>query len=181
MESAVPSSPSVGDRYIVNGIEGGLWVDQKGKIAQCTDTTGVIWTFLDTVTDDIVYVTNQSYRYINTESGWFKPIYATPLQIELDVFKNSTFAGSDSDLSTTIKEALLTEFSSRFGSNVTIYRSEITDTLMDIDGVEHCRVVQPESSIFFTFDIDDFTETQLLEYSPEYIYFTDDDIIVRIL
>jgi len=180
-QTSVPTSPSVGDRYIVNGLEGGSWEGHTGEIAQCTDATAGTWAFYDTVTDDIVYVSNQSSIYINTETGWFKPIYTNPLEIEVDVFKTEDYTGSDSDLATTVKTTLLSTFSSRFGSNVTIYRSEITDTLMGIVGVEHCRVVKPESSIYFDFDIDTFTEDELLEYSPDYIFFTEDEITVRVL
>jgi hypothetical protein len=46
--------------------------------------------------------------------------------------------------------------------------------------VEHCRLIKPGSNIFFNFDLINLTQEQLLEYGPEYVYFTEDDIEVKI-
>ena len=76
-----------------------------------------------------------------------------------------------------IKSALLSEFSSRFGPNVSIYRSEIITVVQNVTGVSHCRLLEPQSNIFFDdVEIDDFTQQELMEYAPEYIYFTEDEI-----
>ena len=83
-------------------------------------------------------------------------------------------------LTQAIREALVEAFTERFGINAEIFRSEIVDIVQGVDGVDHCRLLTPQSSIFFNFDIDDFTQTQLLEYAPEYVYFTEDDIAIRI-
>ena len=67
------------------------------------------------------------------------------------------------------------------GQNIQLYRSEIIDVVQETSGVVHCRLVNPKSSIFFNFDVDNLTETELLEYGPEYVYFTEDTITVRVL
>jgi len=184
-QSSVPLTPSVGDRYIINGYEsnytGSLWEGHKDEIAQCTDSTSITWTFSSASTDDMVSVTSQRQKYIYTETGWVVPNYQIPLQITMDVFKSSTATASNLELSNTIKSALVTEFTSRFGSNTYLYRSEIVDIVQGTIGVDHCRLIEPESSIFFNFDLRDMTEQQLLEYGPDYIYFTTDDIEVRVL
>lgn len=176
-----PSSPSSGDRYIVGGGSGDVWQGYDNYIAIYTgDATSGVWTFVEPKTDELVYITNKGYKYIYSESGWVLPNYEIPLQISLDVFKEDTYTSSLGALNQKIKDALITAFSDRFGINIDIYRSEIIDVVQGVDGVEHCRLIEPESSIFFNFDIDNFTQTELLQYAPEYIYFTEDDIAIRI-
>jgi len=178
----VPVAPSRGDRYIVSGLEGGAWEGQQNNIAECTDATAVTWIFIEPVTDDIVYVTNKGLKYIYTgRGGWVAPIYEIPLQIEMEVHRDPLYPDSAVKLSNDIKDALLEEFSERFGVNATIYRSEIIDVVQEVEGVDHVHLLKPESNIFFEFDpYKDFTQQELLEYGPEYIFFTEDDISIAI-
>ena len=177
--SIPPTSGNQGDRYIVlNGT--GTWLGQDNNIASLSDATAMIWVFTEPTTEDISYVVNKGENYLFSESGWLLPEYNIPLQIELDVFKESTYSGSTGDLAQEIRTTLVETFEGRFGINADLYRSEIIDTVHNVDGVEHCRLIKPESSIFFNFDINDFSQEQLLEYGPEYIYFTSDDITIRI-
>ncbi|MFW9871851.1 MAG: DUF2793 domain-containing protein [Candidatus Thorarchaeota archaeon] len=174
-----PTSGTVGDRYIVlNGT--GDWEGYDDYVAVLSDSTALTWSFVAPKSDQIVYVTNKAYKYLYSETGWVIPNYEIPLQISLDVFVSSTYSGTLGDLTQAIRNALLEEFDDRFGINVDIYRSEIIDVVQEVDGVEHCRLIKPESSVFFNFDIDDFTQTELLQYSPEYVYFTEDSISIRI-
>jgi len=162
----------------LNGV--GDWLGQDDNIATCSDATAVTWVFTTPKTEQMTFVVSETLKYLYCESGWVNPSYAIPLQIELDVFKTSTYTGSTTELTDAIREALVTIFSSRFGININLYRSEIIDVVQEVDGVEHCRLIQPQSSIFFDFDINDFTQEQLLSYGPEYVYFEEDDISVRI-
>jgi len=180
-QTSVPTNPNVGERWIVNGNEGGAWTGKKDKIAQCTDATNITWVFAEPVTDGIVYVASKQLKYIYSESGWVVPTYEIPLQISLEVFKENTSTQSDLELSLTIKENILDVYSSRFGSNISVYRSEIIDIVQSTDGVDHCRLITPESNIFFDYELSYLTQQELLEYSPHYIYFTEDDITIRIL
>lgn len=173
-----PALASVGDRFIVlNGT--GAWQGYDDYIATLsTDSTS--WVFTEPKTDEMVYVTDESLKYLYGENGWVVPSYDIPLEISLDVFRQDTYSGSIGDLTQAIREALVNAFSSRFGLEANIYRSEIIDVVQEVDGVDHCRLLKPESSIFFNFDIDNFTQTELLQYGPEYVYFTEDDITIRI-
>lgn len=174
-----PDFPSLGDRYIVS--EGSdAWIGHNNNIAQCTDATAVTWTFSTPHVDDIIYITSKAKKYIFSDMGWVDPEYTIPLQLEIEIFKTSTFTGSVSDLTASVKTAILAAFSSRFGIGITLYRSEIIDVIQGVTGVGYCRLVQPASSIYFDYDIDNFTQTDLLEYGPEYVYFTEDDITIRI-
>ncbi len=172
-----PSPGVVGDIYIV-GKGTGLWENYNKYFATCTGVD--TWSFVEPNPDQMVLVQSDNKKYIYSESGWVIPEYEIPLVIEVDVFKNSSYSGSLGDLTSAVRNAIYSEFSSRFGININIFRSEIIDVVQEVDGVERCRVVKPESSIFFDYDIDNFTQTQLLEFSPEYIYFTLSNISVRV-
>jgi len=176
-----PVSPSFDDRYIVDPHQtSGEWIGHENEIAYCTDATSVTWAYIEPVADDIVYVGN--IKYIFAGIGWIPiPDYQMPLEIEIEVFKDESYSGTYNDLSNAIRDTIIEEFSDRFGPNAEIYRSEINETVQNVDGVDHCRIVKPESSIFYTFRLDELTETELLEYGPEYVYFTEDSITIRIL
>ncbi|MCK5601516.1 DUF2793 domain-containing protein [Candidatus Pacearchaeota archaeon] len=179
--TSVPTSPALNDDYIVTGYEGGEWATHRDDIAVCIDATAVTWSYITPTSDDMVYVVNKDQLYIYTDKGWVVPIYDIPLQIELEVFKTRDVTVQDSYIESEIKSTLLTAFEGRFGGNMELYKSEIIDIVQNIEGVGHCRVVKPESNIFFNFDLKDFTQQELLDYTPEYIYFTEDNIIIRLL
>jgi hypothetical protein len=180
--SCVPPTPiTVGERYLVtNGT--GAWLGQDNKIAtSSTDGTSYTWVFTEAKTDQMMSVIDEGVKYLYSESGWVIPAYTIPLQISLDVFVSDTYTGTLGDLTQLIRETIVNAFSNRFGIEASIYRSEIIDVVQGVDGVSHCRLIEPESSIFFNFNVDEFTQEQLLRYSPEYIYFTEDDIAIRTL
>jgi hypothetical protein len=182
----VPYNPVemwIGDRYIVTGAEGGAWTGKNGTIAECISMDNDIpaWSFQTCYTDDIVYVYNKEKKYIFSEGSWILMSYQIPLQISLEVFRAANYYGSDTDLSNSIKTALVTAFTPRFGSNIEVYRSEIISIVQSITGVNHCRLISPASNIFFNFNIDNFTQDELLNYSPEYVFFTSDDISIRLI
>ena len=200
-----PVSPSVDDRYIVGTGSAGDWADHDGDIATwtkqvdsittdstsfdgtsiihvevTTDTTSYLWIYTEPKSDQMVYVEDEDYKYIYSDLGWVKPLYMIPLQISLDIFREETYTSSLGSLTQAIREALVAAFEDRFGINAEIYRSEIIDVVQEVEGVDHCSLLGPVSNIFFNFDINNFTQTQLLEYAPEYLYFTVDDIAIRI-
>lgn len=174
-----PTYGDVGDRYIVcNG--SGAWANQQDNIATLSDATAMTWVFTEPKTEEMVYVTNKGVKYLYSESGWMVPSYNIPLEIDLDIFTTSSYSGTLGELTQTIRETLVESFEDRFGINAEIYRSEIIDVVQGIAGVEHCRLIKPETSIFFNFDVDNFTQEELLQYGPEYVYFTEDSITIRI-
>ena len=139
----------------------------------------VFWK-IHTVTDDIIYVTNKEKKYIYNGNKWVSMEYQIPLELELEVFKASNYYGSDVELINLIKDSLITKFSTRFGPNITLYQSEIIETVQGISGVRNCNLIKPESNIFFNYELSTLTESELLEYSPEYIYFNENSISIRV-
>ena len=179
---------TAGQRYIVlNGR--GEFEGHDNDIAECTrtvydstagDSTSITWVYTTPNTDDMVYVDLKGFKYIYGAGGWILPNYLIPLQLELDVFQTKEYTGSITTLANTVRETLVNAFSDRFGIEINLYRSEIIDVVQEIDGVDHCRLIRPASNIFFNFDLIDLTQDQLLEYGPEYVYFTEDDIELKI-
>ena len=176
----LPTTPSVGDRYVFapctrNDLN-------QDNIIRCTDATNVTFLYEEASIDTIVYVENKGENYIYSENGWIPlPVYNIPLNIEIEVFRDITFSGTLASLQDTVRTTIIDSFSDRFGTASEIYRSEIIDVVQEIDGISHCRLRKPETSIFFNFDLTDLTEEQLLRYGPEYIYFTEDSITVKVV
>lgn len=176
----LPTSCSEDDRFIFSPCTGND--TYQDNIIRCTDATALTFTYEEAVADSIVYVTNENENYIYSERGWIPlPYYTIPLEIEVEVFRSSTFSGTTTTLTNTVRETIYEAFKDRFGTNAELYRSEIIDVVQDIDGVSHCRLRKPETSIFFNFNLDNLTQDQLLKYGPEYIYFSEDSITVRII
>jgi len=177
--SVPPISGSSGDRYIVlNGK--GSFAGQDNNIAVLADATALTFTFITPKSDNMVFVTNKNRKYIFSVFGWVDPSYDIPLILEIDVFKSSTYSATNGNLRDSVVTAISTEFTSRFGINKNIYRSEIIDVVQGLEGVDHVVLRQPQSSIFFNFDINDFTQETLLRYGPEYVYFDEDNMIIRV-
>ncbi len=179
--TTIPTSPELADRYIVSGNEGGTWTGHRDEIALCTDATSVTWTFIQPNTNDIVLIEDENKNYVYTPYGWKEPIYEIPLKIRLEVFKDSLSTITEAALMDSIKEEIVSVFEDRFGPNITIHRSEIIDVVQTMEGVSHCQLIEPASSIFYDFNISEFTQQELLEYGPDWIYFTEDDITIIIL
>ena len=176
----LPTMCAVGDRYIYAPTSRN---DQyQDNIIRCTDATAMTFVYEEPVADSIAYITNKGENYIYSEGGWIPlPVYSVPLDVEVEVFRSQAYSGTLTALQNTVRETLIEAFEDRFGTAAEIYRSEIIDVVQNIDGVSHCRLRKPETSIFFNFELKELTEEQLLRYGPEYVYFTEDTISVRVV
>jgi len=178
---SLPGSGSTGDRYLIGHPETGIEASHKDEIAVLNDSTAVTWIYSQPTTNDVIYVDSKDKKYFYSSTGWIYPQYEIPLKIEVEIIKTNDSSISEADIMRDVKDALLEAFDDRFGPNITLYRSEIIEIVQGVDGVLNCRLIKPETSIFFDFDIDDFTQEQLLQFAPEYIYFTESDITVRVI
>jgi len=170
-----------GDRYIVTGFEEGDWAGHKDDIALCIDATSQSWTFIEPKTDDTLIVTDKDARYIYSPKGWVVPDYELPFIIEIEVFRDPLVQTvTENELVDAVKTAIYDGFYASFGPNTAFYRSEIIKVVQSVEGVNHCRLIRPATNIFFKFELDEFTQDELLEYTPEYIHFNRDDIICKI-
>jgi hypothetical protein len=178
-----PPTAAIGDRYILVGADCAN-DPLTGTIIQCIDSSAypVLYLFDEPTADAIAYVRNLGKNYIYSDNGWIElPRYTIPLELDIEVFRDLSYSGTVSALINSVRDTVYEAFKDRFGSNATIYRSELINTVQQIDGVSHCRLKKPETSIFFNFELLDLTEDQLLEYGPEYVFFTKDSINVRVV
>lgn len=178
-----PMEGSIGDRYLVanDPVPGSDWDGYANKFATIVDDMTMTWSYVDPSSNDIVYIINQNKKYIFTGSKWVAPLYQIPLTIEAEIFKSTSYSGSDAEITNTVKDVIYAVFSEFFGANVPLYRSELISVIQSIDGVSYCNLLKPDSDIFFNFDLDNFTQDELLVYGPEYLYFTTDNISVRVI
>lgn len=178
--STLPVGCVVDSRYIYAPLSGDD--PYQDNIIRCTDSTAGTFLFEQTVADSIVYVENLGENYIYSERGWILlPEYNMPIEIEVEVWRSTSFSGTVVSLINTVRETLYEAFKDRFGTNAEIYRSEIIDVVQNVDGVSHCRLRKPETSIFFNYELKNLTQSQLLAYGPEYVYLTEASISVRVI
>ena len=192
-QTTIPGSPSGGDRYIVNGRESTPWFagtvnyDIKDRIVEwSSDATS--WVLIEPRLSDVASIADETNvngdveHFIFSEYGWI-PVtrrYEIPFNVTVEVYKEKDYPGTDSQLVDDLKTTIYEAFESQFGPNINIHRSEIVDVVHNVEGVDYCRVIRPESSIFYDFKLTDFTQDALLKYAPEYVFFTRDSINVRI-
>lgn len=165
------------DRYII--VDLGV---RQDNIVNVIDSTGPILVYEQPVGDAIVYVENEAEKYIYSERGWIPiPDYTIPLKLDIEVVRETTFSGTLSGLIDEVRQTVYNAFKGIFGTNAVLWRSEIIDVVQNVDGVRNCRLIEPETSIFYNFELKNLTEEQLLRYGPEYVFFRESDITVRVV
>jgi len=177
--------PQINERYIINGTEFPEWQDKIGYIATCIsiDTTSgeIDWTYVKPEMDDFIYARNTNKKYLYTSCDWIEPIYEIPLKIDLDVRMKENYTIDMQKFINTIKLTILETFKDRMVCQSYLSRSEIIATVQNIEGVDHCRLIKPASNIFYNFKLEELSEENLLTYTPELLYFTEDDITIRLV
>jgi hypothetical protein len=174
----LPSVLNTKDRYIITKVGD----THQDNIVNVIDSTGPILVYEQPVGDAIVYVENKGEKYIYSERGWIPiPNYTIPLKLDIEVFRESTYSGTLSGLIDSVRQSVYNAFKGVFGTNAVIWRSEIIDVVQNVDGVRNCRLLEPETSIFYNFELKNLTEEQLLRYGPEYVFFRQEDITVRVI
>ncbi len=175
--TSLPGGPTLGDRHIVG--------DDKGSLSAYKDYIAVYtasgWVYNAPNLNDVIYASSTDTKYVYSDLGWIDPSFPIPLSIHVEVIRESSSSVTSTEIISNIKEDLLSAYTSSFGPNMELYRSEIINIVKSVTGVTDCRVLTPECSIFFDYSLTDFTQTQLLQYTPEWIYFESDDITVTII
>jgi len=177
-QTLVPSSPLNEQQWLVNGTEDPSWFNYKNYIAIWYDVGG--WTFIKPSVNDSVYVIDENKSYVYTSCEWIEPIFDIPFEVKAIVTKDPNSPISSSILIENIKNALLNTFVTKFGLDRDIDKSEILSVIRSVDGVTYVKLQKPEIDIRFKFNVEDLTLNTLLDYTPQLVAFTYDNITISI-
>jgi len=108
-------------------------------------------------------------------------IFTIPIDISAKIRVSSNANVSYSGLVQEIKELLIEKFTPKMGMNRPLDRSEIIKVIRDVDYVTFCDLLTPEINIRFDYDIEDLSQKQLLDYTPQYVGFSEGSIDIEIL
>ncbi|GIU69028.1 MAG: hypothetical protein KatS3mg002_0264 [Candidatus Woesearchaeota archaeon] len=183
--TAVPNPATVpGNYYIINGNETGTWktgVPNSFYKDYIVTSDGTKWIFIEPKLDMVVSIPSESLKLTYSESGWLETsTYEIPFKIICDVYPKSTYTGDPLKLVNEVKQTLINAFKDRFGGDITIHRSEIIDVIHNVPDVSHVQLIEPRTSIFFNYNLRNLSQDDLLKYGPEYVYFNEDSIFVRV-
>lgn len=129
----------------------GMYVRIKDELDQDGFLNTVVWT-------------GRSWKNVNE--------YEIPLEIKIKVEVNETKTSkSDESITLEIIDALTAYFADKMGIQRNIDRSEIVKVVRSIVGIEYAEVLNPEFDIRFEYDVNDLTQKQMLDFTPQYIGF----------
>jgi len=186
-----PTSPLNGDRYLITSEASHIyssgvvpWNETGtrigGFIVQYSSSTST-WAYEKLDINDIIYVVDVGSNLIYNGSSMVSMISMIPLEISLIIWKDRSVSTVDTALSALIKTELIAALGPNFGFDKGLYTSQIIKIVQSIKGVANVKVVSPRHDIFFSYDkYKDFSEQDLLEYGPDLIYFSADQISIEI-
>lgn len=189
------SSSGISDssKYIVNGEVPGYentplsdylnWIaewfenDNGGVWSLVRPSRGMYVKLLDETDDDgrekiLIYNGN---KWIDAQS------FRIPLFIKLKVEMDPTKTLSDAKLKQNIIDQLMLHFNPIMGIQKRIDRSEIVTVVRATTGVLYCELIEPAVDIKFDYDIKDLTQPELMDYTPQYVGFTEDTISIEVV
>jgi len=177
--------PQTNERFIVNNdiqewkneISGYIAICSKGQTA----TEPAEWIYVKPEMDDMIYARNTNKKYVYTGHVWVEPLFEIPLLIEADVRMQDNYSIDKQAFINEIKENILTEYKDRMICQSYLNRSELVSTIQTTEGVDHCRLIKPIANIFYNFILEELTDEELLHYTPEMLYFTKDNISLRLV
>lgn len=175
-----------GIRYVVSNDECGNpwdtdpWNRTPPFIAEYVGSTDN-WVFERVSTNDMIYDIATSQKVLYNGCDLIVPVTSIPFQIRLIVWRDRTHSATAAAIVSNVKTFLIDALYRKFGFDKNIYRSEIIETVQSVPGVSHCKLVEPIHDIFFNYDIKkDLTQQELLEYSPQLIWFDSTTISIEV-
>lgn len=187
-----PTEIQNGVTYIINGK-----LDQLGESTPVSDYMGYIAIRIATIPENgpVIY----SYSIIKPKLGCIAKIkdeldtsgnmqtcywtghewksvedYSIPLVVSLRVQVDEDKVSTSDDA---IKEKIiktLSEYyndSEKMGLQKSIDRSEIVRVCRSVEGVQYVEVLNPEFDIKFEYTVDDLSQKELLQFTPQYVGF----------
>jgi len=114
--------------------------------------------------------------------GWIDvQSFSIPLKLKFKVELDPSVNVSGNTLKQTIKDTLINAFSPYMGTQKPFDRSSVLTVVRKIPGVQYVEILSPGIDITFNYNIEkDLTQPQLLDYTPQYVGFTQDSIEIDI-
>jgi uncharacterized LabA/DUF88 family protein len=139
------------------------------------------WIFERVVTNDIINVTSLNDNVLYDGNDAVIPILTIPFTLQLIVWRDTSVSATTDAIVQNVKNNLIDGLYSKFGFDSNIYLSEIIEIVQNVEGVRNCTIVEPTHDVFFDYDLkEDLTQAQLLEYSPQLVWFDSTTISVEI-
>ena len=108
--------------------------------------------------------------------------FSIPLKVKVKVEIDKYSTTSKGRLIELVKSTIVDGLSPYMGIQKEIDRSEIVTMVRSLSQVNYCEVSEPAIDIRFKYDIrTDLSQEQLIDYTPQYIGITTDDIEVEII
>lgn len=183
---AAVDSTNDGSRYLVsddvcgNPWGSAPWNREPPFIAEyISDTTS--WSFETIITNDIIKVNDIDKKVIYNGRDVLIPINTIPLVLNIIVWRDPSYSSTSRAIVSNVKTGLINGLYQKFGFDKDIFITEIVDIVQSVPGVSHCKVMEPSHDIFFNYDLrKDLTEQELLEYSPQLVWFDSTSIYVEV-
>ena len=182
------SDSTNGDRYLIveeTCEDGNPWADapynrEGGFIAEYVSVTNN-WIFERLSVNDIVEVTSTGDKIIFNGADAIVPVTTIPFSIQIIVWIDRTTSVSTDAVIKAVKDNLINGLYTRFGFDADIYKSDLLQIIQSTAGVLNSQIIEPRHDIFFNYDVrKDLTQQELLEYSPQLIWFDSTTITVEV-
>lgn len=155
--------------------------NQETKIAKFIkiDSSGEpVWEFIQPINSDCVYIESKNLKLFFDGNEWFRPHFETPISINIIAYLDDF----NLPYGEYIREELYNWLKNNyFGIEKNIYRSEIIRFVQSFSNVIYCKLLDPKIDITFNYDIDNIKHTELLKYTPQFVYFKKELINVKVL
>ena len=192
-----PGIPSTGTvKYIVNGKVTGYesydlssYIDSIAELYRGGGEGGVdIWYLTKPTRGQYILVEDEldddenEKILVYTGSEWKDAQdFDIPLKLKLKVEMNPTVTMSSNKLKELIKTTIVNKLSPYMGVQKELDRSVIVTLIRSLPQVKYCELSEPEIDIKFLYDIrTDLTQSQLIDYTPDYVGVDTSNIDVEI-
>jgi len=120
-------------------------------------------------------------KYIFNGETFEDPLQEIPIQLHIVIWIDRSKPYTDYAVVETVKTNLVNKLYNIFGYDTGLYMSDVTKVVQEVEGVDHCKVLKPSHDIFFKYDpLNDFSQSQLLTYTPELVYFDRNSILIEV-
>lgn len=144
--------------------------------------TSPSWKFRPLVTNDIFQLRSEmedTIKYIFNGTNVYSVNKQIPLELLVHLWIDKTYPESEASIVNRVKNNIIEKILPKLGYDKSIYRSQIVKIIQETPGVDYCVLLRPEHDIFFNYNIyKDFTQEQILRYSPQLVQIVKESINV---